>query len=64
MMLHVPVPLHAPDQPENVDPVLGVAVSVMEVPAAKPALHVWPQLIPDGALLTVPEPLPASTTLI
>jgi hypothetical protein len=64
MMLHVPVPLHAPDHPANVDPLLGVAASVMAVPAMKLALHVWPQLMPAGVLLTVPDPLPASTTLI
>jgi len=63
-MLHVPVPLHAPDHPANVDPLLGFAASVMAVPAVKLALHVWPQLMPAGVLLTVPDPLPASTTLI
>jgi hypothetical protein len=64
MMLQVPVPLHAPDQPANVEPVAGVAVRVTAVPAVKLALHVWPQLIPAGVLLTVPEPVPALTTLI
>lgn len=63
VMLHVPVPLQAPDHPAKVEPVLGVSVSVMDVPAAKLALHVWPQLIPEGALLTVPDPEPESTTL-
>jgi hypothetical protein len=55
----VEVPLHAPDQPVNVDPVAGVAVSVTAVPLAKLALHVWPQSMPPGALLTLPDPVPA-----
>lgn len=64
MRLQLLVPLHPPDHPANVDPELGVAVSVMAVPAVKFALHVWPQLMPAGVLLTVPPPLPALTTLI
>jgi hypothetical protein len=35
----------------------GAAVRVIEVPAGKLALQVVPQLIPAGALVTVPEPL-------
>jgi hypothetical protein len=61
--LQVPVPLHAPDQPANVDPALGAAVSVTEVPAAKLALQVEPQVMPAGLLVTVPEPVPAAVTL-
>jgi hypothetical protein len=60
---HVPVPLQAPDQPVNAEPALGVAVSVMGVPLAKLALHVVPQLIPAGSLVTVPVPLPESCTV-
>ena len=30
--VHEPVPVHAPDQPVNIEPVAGDAVSVTEVP--------------------------------
>jgi hypothetical protein len=61
--LQVPVPLHPPDQPANVEPALGVAVRVTAVPLAKFALHVAPQLIPAGLLVMVPLPEPALWTL-
>ena len=32
--VHVGVAVHAPDQPANVEPELGVAVSVTDVPLA------------------------------
>jgi hypothetical protein len=54
---HVPMPVQAPDQPANVAPELGVAVSVTGVPLAKLALHVVPQLMPEGLLVTVPGPV-------
>lgn len=52
-----PVPEQAPDQPANEFEGDGAAVSVIEVPAGKLALQVVPQLIPAGALVTLPEPL-------
>ena len=61
--MHVDVPLQAPDQPANVEPEAAVAVSVTCVPLGKVSLHVDPQLMPVGALVTVPVPLPASTTV-
>lgn len=60
--VHVPVPLHAPPQPTKVEFGPGVAVSVTLVPCWNVALHVCPQLIPEGALLTVPLPAPAAWT--
>jgi len=63
IMLQAPAPLQAPDQPANVELAFGVAVNVIAVPAAKLALHVVPQLMPAGVLLTVPAPVPAATTL-
>jgi hypothetical protein len=54
----VPAPEHPPpDQPVKAEPDAGVAVSVMLDPDAKDAEHVLPQLIPAGALLTVPLPV-------
>src|SRR5437868_2055194 len=56
--LQVPVPVQAPLQPLNVDPLSGAAVSVTTVPAVKLAEHVDPQLTPAGLLLTLPLPVP------
>src|SRR5207247_10485427 len=50
-------------QPVKVEPAAGVAVNVTEVPLAKLAVHVAPQLIPAGALVTVPLPVPAGVTV-
>ena len=61
--LHGAVPEHPPVHPVKVEPSLGFAVSVMDVPVAKLALHAEPQLMPAGALVTVPVPLPESVTV-
>jgi hypothetical protein len=55
--VHFAVPEQAPDQPEKVLEAAGLAVRVMDVPGAKVALQVAPQLIPAGALVTLPEPV-------
>ncbi|HET9252662.1 MAG TPA: hypothetical protein VFP58_11155 [Candidatus Eisenbacteria bacterium] len=47
----------SPLQPTNL-PADGEANSVMLVPAGKVAVHVEPQLIPGGLLVTVPFPSP------
>jgi hypothetical protein len=60
--VQVPVPVQPPLQPANVDPVAAVAVNVTDVPAKYVALHVGPQLIPAGLLLTPPAPVPARLT--
>ncbi len=61
--VHLPVPEHAPDHPAKADPEAGEAVSVTLVFWSNVALHVEPQLIPVGELITVPTPVPASDTL-
>lgn len=63
-MTQVPVPLQPPPcHPAKTDPEPAVAVSVTEAPGAKLALHVLPQSIPAGALVTVPVPEPPSLTV-
>ena len=61
--LHAPVPLQLPDHPANVDPEFGAALSVTAAPFVKFALHVDPQLMPAGLLVTVPAPAPALLTV-
>jgi hypothetical protein len=63
VIVHDPVPLHAPDQPANAEFVPAVAASVTFVPELKFALQEVPQLIPAGVLVTVPEPFPERVTL-
>ncbi len=60
--VHAPVPLHGPLQPANVEPALAAAVNVTEVPLAKLAVQVVPQLMPAGVLVTVPLPVPLFVT--
>nr|WP_040335034.1 hypothetical protein [Candidatus Magnetobacterium casensis] len=57
------VPEQSPLQPVKVEPESAAAVRVTEVSLAKPAEHVEPQLIPDGELVTVPEPVPDFVTV-
>jgi hypothetical protein len=58
-----PVPEQAPDHPAKVEPAAGAAVSVTVVPLSKFAVQVLPQLIPEGVLVTVPEPSPLACTV-
>jgi hypothetical protein len=57
------VPLQAPDHPANLEPDLGVAVSLRDVPWVNFALHVVVQSMPEGLLLIVPAPEPALCTV-
>jgi hypothetical protein len=59
-----PVPVHPPPlNPVNVEPVAAVADSVTLLPPSTISLHVEPQSIPAGVLVTVPEPVPAFVTV-
>jgi hypothetical protein len=61
---HVPLPLHAPLQPEKADAAPGVAVNVTWVPLANWAEQTpVVQLMPAGEEVTVPEPAPAIVTM-
>ena len=62
--VHAPAPVQAPLHPLNVEPGAGAALKLTEAPLLKFALHVVPQLIPGGLLVTVPEPAPARVTVI
>jgi hypothetical protein len=63
----VPEAVQFPPQPPNVEPLVGVAVSVTPAPFAIVALQVpvspTPQVIPPTSLVTLPVPLPAAVTL-
>ncbi len=59
----LPVPVQAPLQPANVEPLAAAAVSVTDVPLEKFALQVLPQFTPEGEDVTVPVPVPALVTL-
>src|SRR5439155_19544212 len=60
----VPVPEQPPPvQPVKVEPAAGAAVSVTVVPYATLFGSVAPQVMPAGALVTVPLPVPAGVTV-
>jgi hypothetical protein len=61
--MQVPVPVQAPDQPVKLDPMVAEAVRVTTVPSAKIGLQVDGQETPAGEEVTVPDPVPAITTL-
>src|SRR2546422_49852 len=62
--MQVPVPEQPPPlQPVKVELASGVAVRVTAVPTVNEAEQAAPQEIPEGALLTVPLPVPVLVTL-
>src|SRR4029077_4993347 len=60
---HVPVPVHGPLHPVNVELLFASTVRVTTVPCGKLAEQVSGQLIPPLSLVTVPPPLPARVTV-
>jgi hypothetical protein len=60
--LHEPIPVQFVLQPENWDPEAGEAARLTVVPGVKLVAQDVPQLMPVGLLVTVPLPLPSSTT--
>src|SRR5436305_1158628 len=51
------IPEQSPCQPANTNPGSAVALRTTLVPSAKLALQVGPQLMPDGVLMTLPDPV-------
>jgi hypothetical protein len=62
VILQGPVPLQGADQPAKYAPLPGAGVSVTVVPELNGAIHVEGQVMPAGALVTVPVEVPASFT--
>ena len=61
--VQVPVPEQAePLQPAKAEPAAGAAVRVTVAPELNAAVHAAPQLMPAGALVTAPAPLPFTAT--
>ena len=58
-----PLPEQAPDQPANLEPRAGLAVSVTALPLSKPWEQLAPQLMPAGELVTEPRPEPLFNTV-
>jgi hypothetical protein len=59
----VPADAQSPPQPPKVEPAVALAVRVTLVPLAKLAVQIPGQVIPAGVLITVPVPLPETTTV-
>ena len=56
------VPVQSPDQPENIEPLAAVAIKTTDVPDENVAEQAEPQLMPEGELVNVPEPVPLLKT--
>jgi hypothetical protein len=60
--VQAPEPEQAPVHVTKVDPDAGFAVKDTELPVGKLAVHLFPQSMPLGALVTVPVPVPRFST--
>ena len=61
--VHAAVPVHPPDQPANEALEAAAAASVTTAPVEYVAWQLEPQLMPEGVLVTVPEPVPRLFTV-
>lgn len=61
-MVTAPLAQPEPLQPAKVEPVAAAAVRVTKVPLLYIAEQVLPQLMPAGALVTIPLPVPLLVT--
>ena len=60
--VQVPVPVQPPPlQPAKVEPDAADAVSVTIVPWLKASVQSTPRAMPEGAEVTVPDPVPVRT---
>src|SRR3954466_16272780 len=59
VMMHAPMPEHGPNQPANVLPAPGVAVSITVAPAGYAAWQVAPHAMRPSPESTEPVPEPA-----
>jgi hypothetical protein len=59
----VPFAVSQPDQLPKVEPGLATAVSATCAPLLNDAEQAFPQLMPAGLLVTVPEPAPVFVTV-
>src|SRR5688500_20399772 len=61
--VHAPVPVQAPLQPVKVLPAAAAAVNVSDEPKLEVAVHVAPQSMPAGVLVSAPAPGPDLLTV-
>ena len=61
--VHAFAPEQSLPQPINREPLAGTAVNMTDVPLVYTSEQSLPQLIPAGADVTVPEPLPDLVTV-
>src|SRR5258706_4751698 len=63
VIMQAPAPAQAPLQLLNVESVPAVAVRMTGVPLLKASVQSIPHVMPDGTLVTVPDPMPVTATV-